>query len=113
MQAMEGGRTMGPSSEDQTQPLSEEQIEELKRYYGFDKPVLVSYFQWLGKVGFKGVFDGRHSFRLNPTEHGTRFEHSEQFTGILAGPVIKKIGDSTEAGFTAMNEALKARVEAI
>lgn len=50
MQVMEGGRTMGPSSEDQTQPLSEEQIEELKRYYGFDKPVLVSYFQWLGKV---------------------------------------------------------------
>jgi len=50
MQAMEGGPTMGPSSKDQTQPLSEEQIEELKRYYGFDKPVLVSYFQWLGKV---------------------------------------------------------------
>ena len=71
------------------------------------------FFQWLGKVGFNGVFDGRHSFRLNPTEHGTRFEHSEQFTGILAGPVIKKIGDSTDAGFTAMNEALKARVEAI
>ena len=33
-----------------TQPLSEEQIEELKKYYGFDKPVLVSYFLWLGKV---------------------------------------------------------------
>ena len=26
------------------------QIEELKKYYGFDKPVLVSYFLWLGKV---------------------------------------------------------------
>jgi microcin C transport system permease protein len=35
---------------EQTQPLSEEQIEELKKYYGFDKPVLVSYFLWLGKV---------------------------------------------------------------
>jgi microcin C transport system permease protein len=34
----------------QTQPLSDEQIEELKRYYGFDKPVLISYAQWLGKV---------------------------------------------------------------
>lgn len=30
--------------------LSEEQIQELKHYYGFDKPVLVSYVQWLGKV---------------------------------------------------------------
>lgn len=39
-----------PSSAEQTQPLSEEQIEELKKYYGFDKPVLISYFLWLGKV---------------------------------------------------------------
>jgi microcin C transport system permease protein len=39
-----------PSADNQTQPLSEEQIQELKRYYGFDKPVLVSYFSWLGKV---------------------------------------------------------------
>jgi len=35
---------------EQTQPLSEEQIDELKKYYGFDKPVLASYFLWLGKV---------------------------------------------------------------
>lgn len=50
MQAMEGGRAAGLSIEEQTQPLSQEQIEELKRYYGFDKPILVSYFQWLAKV---------------------------------------------------------------
>ena len=31
-------------------PLSEDQLNELKKYYGFDKPVLVSYFLWLGKV---------------------------------------------------------------
>lgn len=30
--------------------LSEEQMEELRKYYGFDRPVLVSYFIWLGKV---------------------------------------------------------------
>ena len=35
---------------EQTQPLSEEQIDELKKYYGFDKPVLTSYFLWIGKV---------------------------------------------------------------
>jgi len=45
-----GGSTAGPTSGDQTQLLSEEQIEELKKYYGFDKPILVSYFLWLGKV---------------------------------------------------------------
>ncbi len=50
MRTSEGGRIAGPSSRDQTQPLSEGQIEELKKYYGFDKPVIVSYFLWLGKV---------------------------------------------------------------
>ena len=30
--------------------LSEEQIKQLERYYGFDKPVIVSYFEWIGKV---------------------------------------------------------------
>jgi microcin C transport system permease protein len=32
------------------QPLSQEQIEKLKAYYGFDKPLLQSYLLWLGKV---------------------------------------------------------------
>jgi microcin C transport system permease protein len=50
MQTLEGGRTVGSSSEERSQPLSEEQIEELKKYYGFDKPVFVSYVFWLGKV---------------------------------------------------------------
>ena len=50
MQAMEGGRNTGPSSTEQSQPLSQEQIDELKKYYGFDKPVLISYAIWLGKV---------------------------------------------------------------
>ncbi len=30
--------------------LSDAQIEQLKAYYGFDKPVLVSYATWLGRV---------------------------------------------------------------
>lgn len=30
--------------------LSEQQLEQLRVYYGFDKPVLVSYVDWLGKV---------------------------------------------------------------
>lgn len=50
MQTAAGPGTGTVSSDNQTQPLSDDQIEELKRYYGFDKPVLVSYFFWLGKV---------------------------------------------------------------
>lgn len=34
----------------QQQALSEEQLQQLKEYYGFDKPALVSYFHWLGNV---------------------------------------------------------------
>ncbi|MEX1196807.1 MAG: ABC transporter permease [Pseudohongiellaceae bacterium] len=30
--------------------LSQSQIERLREYYGFDKPVLASYFDWMGKV---------------------------------------------------------------
>jgi len=40
----------GSATAVKTQPLSEEQIAELEKYYGFDKPVLVSYVLWLGKV---------------------------------------------------------------
>ena len=47
---LEGGNSIRVSPERQTQPLSEEQIEALKKYYGFDKPILVSYFLWLKKV---------------------------------------------------------------
>ena len=49
MQTGQGGSSTssGPSG---GQPLSEEQIQKLKEYYGFDKPVLTSYFIWLSKV---------------------------------------------------------------
>jgi microcin C transport system permease protein len=49
MPAIEGAGGPGTQTE-QTQPLSEDQLEELKKYYGFDKPVFVSYVLWLGKV---------------------------------------------------------------
>jgi len=32
------------------QPLSREQMDQLKAYYGFDKPLVQSYLIWLGKV---------------------------------------------------------------
>jgi len=47
MQTSQGGSFSGSGS---GQPLSEEQIQKLKEYYGFDKPILTSYFIWLGKV---------------------------------------------------------------
>ena len=50
---LETGQEGGPGSQDSTKdasPLSPEQIEDLKKFYGFDKPVLLSYVSWLGKV---------------------------------------------------------------
>jgi len=46
---IEGGGSAS-SAGVQRQPLSDEQIEFLKKYYGFDKPLLHSYGIWLGKV---------------------------------------------------------------
>jgi microcin C transport system permease protein len=51
-QQMQTASGAGPAGmgERGSQPLSESQIQQLKEYYGFDKPVLVSYAEWLGKV---------------------------------------------------------------
>lgn len=68
-------------------------------------------FAWLGHLGVRGLFDGRHRFELQDVAEGTRFVHAEQFSGWLVRPVLWMLGASTEAGFRAMNEALRARCE--
>lgn len=40
----------GAQAVGQGMAISDEQLQSLKEYYGFDKPVLQSYAQWLGKV---------------------------------------------------------------
>ena len=69
-------------------------------------------FEWLGKLGVSGVFDGRHQYILEPSGDGTKFIQREEFTGILAGLLIRMIGAATREGFEAMNYALKDRAEA-
>ena len=49
MMGSDGGTTTSMTS-GQDMAISDEQLERLKEYYGFDKPVLESYFVWLGKV---------------------------------------------------------------
>ncbi len=51
MQTGQGGSSsVNTAGQSGGQPLSEEQIQKLKEYYGFDKPILTSYFIWLSKV---------------------------------------------------------------
>jgi hypothetical protein len=69
-------------------------------------------FEWLGKLGVSGVFDGRHQYVLEPTTEGTKFIQREEFTGVLAGLLFWMIGEATREGFEAMNHALKERAEA-
>lgn len=59
---LSAGDTSSQSSNMRGQTLSAEQIQELKAYYGFDKPVLVSYVDWLKKVV---TFDLGNSTRYN------------------------------------------------
>ena len=44
------GDSGGSASVEDDNPLSPQQIEMLKQFYGFDQPILVSYLDWLGKV---------------------------------------------------------------
>jgi hypothetical protein len=68
-------------------------------------------FEWLGSVGVRGIFDGRHRFDLESSGSGTRVRQSESFTGLLAPIVVPMIRKRTESSFIAMNEALRARAE--
>lgn len=69
--------------------------------------------RWLGHMGIPGVFDGEHSFQIEPLgPRQVRFVHSERFGGVLAPLVMSFIGSSTQRGFEAMNQALKERAEA-
>jgi hypothetical protein len=69
--------------------------------------------RWRGKVLVNGVFDGEHSLRLTKsTASSCSFFHEETFSGVLV-PLIMRgaMLAGTEAGFKAMNRALKTRVE--
>lgn len=70
------------------------------------------YLEWLGHLGIKGLFDGRHQFKLEAIGEGTRFLQSEEFTGILVPLFSRMLDIKTRAGFEAMNQALKERSEA-
>ncbi len=65
--------------------------------------------RWRGRLGVPGIFDGEHELRLEPTaDGGTRFIQSERFSGLLV-PMMGGVLDDTDAGFAAMNAALRER----
>ena len=67
--------------------------------------------EWLGKLLFKGLFDGRHRFEIEATSGGTNFIQSEEFTGVLVPLLAKSLDGPTREGFELMNRAIKERAE--
>lgn len=69
-------------------------------------------FEWLGSLPIPGIFNGNHYFRIEDLGNGqVKFIHGENFSGLLAGVIMKSIGTQTQNCFIAMNKALKNRVE--
>ncbi len=72
---------------------------------------------WLGRLVVPFAFDGYHEFHLEPINDGessearrTRLLHRETFRGALVPLLFDQ--ESLEAGFAAMNAAVKKRAEA-
>jgi hypothetical protein len=66
--------------------------------------------EWHGVLRVPALFAARHEFVLEPVDGGTRLLHREVFTGLLV-VFLRRTLRRTEAGFTALNRALKERVE--
>lgn len=83
------------------------------------KPTVLAFeqnkeFRWIGRLLFKGIFDGEHKFELTDNGNGTTtLNHSETFKGLLVGFFEKQLELNTKKGFEMMNESLKKKAEVI
>lgn len=68
--------------------------------------------RWLGRFLIPGLFDGEHSFVIEPLpEAKVRFQQNERFSGILVGLFRASLERDTRRGFEEMNLALKTIAE--
>ena len=68
--------------------------------------------RWLGRLLLPGIFDGEHSFRIEPIGvNRVRFHQSERFSGVLVPFLWRTLDGATRRGFEEMNAALKRRIE--
>ncbi len=68
--------------------------------------------RWLGHLWLPGLFDGEHSFSIEPLdERRVRFVQRERFKGLLLPFLSKMLDGDTRRGFEEMNRALKLRAE--
>ena len=68
--------------------------------------------RWLGHLLISGLFDGEHSFTIEPLGEGrVRFTQREVFTGLLVPLFARGLDTDTRRGFEEMNQALKSKAE--
>jgi hypothetical protein len=68
--------------------------------------------RWLGNLLVPGLFDGEHSFTIQPLEENrVRFVQREAFKGLLVPLFARSLETNTQRGFEEMNRALKERAE--
>jgi len=68
--------------------------------------------RWLGRLVLPGLFDGEHSFTVEPLGAGrVRLVQQEEFRGILVPLLARSVDRGTLAAFELMNQALKLRAE--
>jgi hypothetical protein len=66
--------------------------------------------RWIGKLGFGGIFDGEHAFRIEPLDGGrSRLIQEEKFRGVAVPFMAGLLRGKIEPQFTAMNEAIATR----
>jgi hypothetical protein len=69
--------------------------------------------RWLGHLLVPGIFDGEHSFIIEPLEEDrVRFLQREAFSGLLVPLFARSLETNTQQGLEEMNRALKERAEA-
>jgi len=68
--------------------------------------------RWIGRLILPGIFDGEHSFTIEPVDPQTvRLVQKEEFSGFLVPLGAKGLDGDTRRGFEEMNRALKTRAE--
>ncbi len=102
--AVAGGRLRNTMLNGNSKMVFKPQVLRVEEYY---------YFDWLGNLMFKGLFEGHHRFEIEElSPNQVKLNHGESFSGILSGIILKKIGDDTRQSFIKMNQALKQVAEA-
>jgi hypothetical protein len=68
--------------------------------------------RWLGHLGLPGIFDGEHSFTIEPAGEGrVRLVQQEEYRGLLVPLLARSLDRGTLPAFDQMNQALKQRAE--